>query len=230
MFRLYFASLVAGLTALATMNVSHADTLLLEFDTRLSSAAINIPEQYADLNERFDENPTNGEFTVRLLLTDFDRFEQGTHEIPLNVGNALNWGRNRDQAPVIQTEGLFLTLDSRVFGPLEGVRTRADARTAAGDRVRAAVLVPDESQIADYGTLTVVDGMVTGFRYGWVEADNPGITSINDFLVDNRGFPVVMTSLTIEVSAFSAPVQIGDLTLVQGLSPEVSVDMAPTSD
>ncbi|MEM9305493.1 MAG: hypothetical protein AAGE01_25515 [Pseudomonadota bacterium] len=209
---------------------ARAATLLLEFDTRLSSADIRFPEAYSDLSAKFDENPTNGEFTVRLFLPDFERFASGTHEIPLNVGNALNWGPDRDRPPEVQTEGLALTLESRLLGPLEGIRSRVDGEDAEGKQVRAGVLLPDETQIADYGTLTVRDGQVVGFSYGWVKSDNPGIVSTNRFLVEKRGFPVAISALKIDVSVFGDPQEIGDLVLVKGVSPTVEVLMSPASE
>ena len=143
-----------GLLILVTPHVG-AETLVLEFDTRVTAAEINVPEEFADLNESFGSNPASGEFTIRLILPQFERYATGTHEIPLNVGNGLNWGPNANQDPVIQTTGLALTLESRLFGMLEGVRTRVQTENSAGEPVSQAVLLPDESQIADYGTVSV---------------------------------------------------------------------------
>ena len=214
-----------GLLILVNTHVG-AETLVLEFDTRVTSAEINVPEEFADLNESFGSNP--GEFAIRLILPEFERYATGTHQIPLNVGNGLNWGPNADQDPVIQTAGLALTLDSRLLGMLEGVRTRVQTENAAGEPVSQAVLLPDESQIADYGSVSISDGRVTGFSYGWIEPDNPGLVSMNNVLVGRRDLPVGMVALTVEVSAFSEPARFGDVVLVKGLAPSVQVDMGPT--
>ena len=211
---------------LVTANAG-AETLVLEVDTRANPAEINIPEEFADVNESFAATPGSGEFTIRLILPEFERYATGTHEIPLNVGNGLNWGPNADQDPDIQTAGLSLTLESRLLGMLEGVRTRVQAENSAGETVGGAVLLPDESQIADYGTITVSDGMITSFTYGWVEPDNPGLVSMNDVLVGRRDMPVGMVALTVDVSAFTEPARVGDVVLVTGLAPVVRVDMAP---
>ena len=88
-------------------------------------------------------------------------------------------------------------------------------------------MLPDESRIADYGTVTVSDGAVTDFTYGWVEPDNPGLVSMNAVLVGRRGMPVGMVALTVDASAFTEPARFGDIVLVTGLAPVVRVDMAP---
>lgn len=219
-------TLSCGLLLLANAHVN-AETLVLEFDTRATPAEINVPEEFSDVNESFAATPGSGEFTIRLILSDFERYATGTHEIPLNIGNGLNWGPNADQSPVIQTAGLTLTLESRLLGMLEGVRTRVQAENSAGETFGGAVLLPDESQIADYGSVTISDGAVTGFTYGWVEADNPGLVSMNNVLVGRQDLPVGMLALTVDVSAFTEPARFGDIVLVKGLAPAVRVDMGP---
>lgn len=215
-----------GLLILATTHVN-AETLVLEFDTRTNPAEINIPEEFADVTESFGATAGSGEFTIRLILANFERYATGTHEIPLNIGNGLNWGPDADQSPVIQTVGLTLTLESRLLGMLEGVRTRVQAENAAGETVGQAVLLPDESQIADYGSVSISDGAVTGFTYGWIEPENPGLVSMNNVLVGRRDMPVGMVALTVDVSAFTEPARFGDIALVKGLAPIVRVDMGP---
>lgn len=213
-----------GLLILVTSHVS-AETLVLEFET--ASAQLNVPDEFAALQETFASDPSSGEMSVRLLLPEFERYATGTHEIPLNVGNGLNWGPNADQNPVIQTPGLTLTLESGLLGGLEGVRSRVEAENSAGESVRQAVLFPDESQIADYGSVSIRDGRITGFSYGWTEPDNIGLVSMNNVLVGRRDFPVGMVALTVEVSAFSEPTEFGDIVLVKGLAPAIQIDWAP---
>lgn len=214
-----------GVLALTTE--LNAATLVLEFDTRGAPAELDIPEAFADLRERFRSNPASGEFTVRIILPNFERYASGTHEIPMNIGNGLNWGPNRDDDPDIRTAGLSMTLESPTLGMLEGVRTRVQAENAAGEPVAGAVLLPDESQLGDYGSISISDGNVTGFSYGWTEPDNPGLVSMTDYLTGRRGLPIGMLALTIEVTAFSAPAKFGDVVLVTGMDPAIRVAMGP---
>ncbi|MEM9585959.1 MAG: hypothetical protein AAGA03_01655 [Planctomycetota bacterium] len=214
-------------TVLLTTSFANAETLLIEFGTRITSKQIDIPEKYQDLNATFDSIPEHGDFDVRVIVPNFESYAKGTHTVPLNVGNRLNYGAGAEAPAKIKTPGLAVTLETKIFGALEGVSTRV--RAMGSQQTIGKVILPDETQLADYGTVTIVDGQVTAFTYGWTQAENPGLASITRFLVERRKFPVGMGSLTIDVNAFSAPAKFGDLAFVIGLNPEVRIALTDAS-
>ncbi|MBG85672.1 MAG: hypothetical protein CMO80_02075 [Verrucomicrobiales bacterium] len=211
-----FISRVITLAALVFVSRLQADTLLLEVNANVRSKQIDIPEKYSDLNESFDKIPGNGDFRLRVIVPNFEKYAKGTHTIELNVGNSLNYGRNRDKKDKIKTPGLAVSLFSKMLGNLEGVSTRVP-----GGRV----VLPDETQLADIGTITIKDGAVTGFKYGWVKEGNPGTESINRYLVGRKKFPVRITSITVDSESFSPPKKYGDLLLVSSLETDVKITM-----
>lgn len=215
-----------SLTTLLSTNTK-AETLVLEINTGNTPFQRNILGNYPELEDRLNSGPRQGELNIRVYLPEFERYASGSHEVSLNVGNGLNWGPDRDENPDISIPGLAMTMVSPTLGALEGVRTFVEGTNTAGENVRTAVLLPDESQIADYGIISIDDGIVTGFRYGWVEPDNPGLTSMTAFYMERREFPIGMTRLTIEVSAFSEPQRYGDLVTVTGFAPDIQIDMGP---
>ncbi len=225
----HYRFITAAVAAIGLLPVSsHADTLVLEIETGNTPFQRNVPDQYSELRERLDAAPGQGEMSIRIFVPGFEQYATGDHEVSLNVGNGLNWGPDADETPTIAIPGLAMTMESPTLGQLEGIRSFARVSNAAGEEIRGAVLLPDESQIADYGVISISDGVVTGFSYGWVEADNPGLTSMTAFYKERREFPIGMTRLTIDVSAFSEPVQIGELVLVSGFAPTIQIDMGPT--
>ncbi|MEM1423835.1 MAG: hypothetical protein AAGH64_07505 [Planctomycetota bacterium] len=206
---------VAAALVLITSANSGAETLIIEIDSTITAEQIAIPEPYQDLYEAFGSNPSNGDFTLRIIIPEFERYQEGEHTVLLNVGNDVNYGDGRNAEPKINTPGLHVLLDTNVFGPLEGVWTRVPDV--------GWVIQPDETQVADVGEVTIVDGVVTELRYGWTEPDNAGIGSVNRYLTGRRGFPINIESLTIDEDTFSPVFRVGDVALVQGKSPEVSV-------
>ncbi|MEM6469961.1 MAG: hypothetical protein AAF802_10440 [Planctomycetota bacterium] len=213
---------IAFVAFCCTVSTAKAETLLIEFGTRITSKQIEIPEKYADLNATFDRIPEHGDFNVRVILPSFEKYAEGTHTVELNVGNALNYGDGAKQPPKVKIPGAAVTLETKIFGALEGVRTRV--RGEDGKSIGSAIL-PDETLLADSGTITIVDGKVTAFKFGWTEADNPGLASMTKFLVERRKFPVGMASLEIDVEAFSSPAVYGDIAFVVGLNPEVTIKL-----
>ncbi|MEM9703169.1 MAG: hypothetical protein AAF907_12070 [Planctomycetota bacterium] len=214
--------LVVAVSCAVAADAVRAETLLLQIQARITSKEVEIPEQFADLNAVFDKLPGNGDVQALLLLPHFEQYADGEHTIKLNVGNPLNYGVGSDAEPKINTPGLSMILESKLLGHLEGVRTGVPG---AGK-----VIVPDETQLADYGTLTVKDGKVTKFSYGWVKADNPGMMSINKYITGRRGFPVKVESLTIECDAFSTPQKTGEVSMVVAFEPDVAIKMKPAGE
>ncbi|MEM6638990.1 MAG: hypothetical protein AAF610_03725 [Pseudomonadota bacterium] len=207
-----------------------ADTLLVEFDTLESPADIRFPDDFSDYEQFFGKGSRNSEFSVRLVLPNFEAYQKGEHTIPLNLGNGLNWGPSADKEPKISTPGLSLTLESRAFGALEGERIMVRTKNAKGRTITGPIFLPDETQLGDEGELVVRDGKIVSFAYRWVKAGNPGLVSMNDYLVKRRRFPIKMDRLEVEASAFSEPFQVGDLILVKGLKPRIMLQMVSAKD
>ncbi|MEM7782167.1 MAG: hypothetical protein AAF939_21965 [Planctomycetota bacterium] len=221
--RSIFASASVLITVLFASVVT-ADTLLIEIDDRITSNDIDIPEKYADLNATFDSKAEHGDFSMKIILPNFEKYASGKHEVSFNVGNPLNYGPNVDDPKNIVTPGLSVKLETTIFGALEAERERV--MQAGSRRPVGMVWNPDETQLADYGTITIEDGVVTGLTYGWVEKDNPGLNSMTRFLVQKKKFPVGMAALKIDVKTFSKPKKFGDLALVAGLNPDVKIEMS----
>ncbi|MEM8836281.1 MAG: hypothetical protein AAGD00_10720 [Planctomycetota bacterium] len=207
--------MIAASSVLVFASVGLSETLMLEIDARITSEQISFPEQFADLSETFGSTPSNGDFTLRIFVPDFERYAEGEHKVQLNVGNPVNYGPDRDQPATINTPGLCVLLDTQVFGPLEGEWTRVPDV--------GWVIQPDETQVADIGEITIVDGQVTQLRYGWTDPDNAGTASVNRYLTQRKGFPINIASITIDEDSFSPAFRVGELAFVQGKSPDVAV-------
>ncbi|MEM9662428.1 MAG: hypothetical protein AAF937_08985 [Planctomycetota bacterium] len=207
-----------ALSGLAAAPVA-AQTLLIDISGRITSADLDMPEQYADLNATFDSIPTNGDFRLHIYVPDFDKYASGTHKVQLNLGNSLNYGPTKDAPPKIVTPGLSVFFESTLLGALEGIPTRvAD---------KGWTFLPDETQLADVGEITITDGQVTDVTFGWVGEDNAGLDSINSYIADRRGFPIKVSSIQIDADAFSTIVRIGDIAFTRAVKPAAAVDVEP---
>ncbi|MEO1718160.1 MAG: hypothetical protein AAFR76_13740 [Planctomycetota bacterium] len=202
---------------LAPAGAALADTLVIDVSGRITSDDLDMPEQFADLNETFDAMRTNGEFTLTIYVPNFEEYSTGTHTVSLNLGNSLNYGPTKDEPAKIVTPGLSVLFHSTLLGTLEGVPTRVANK--------GWTFLPDETQLADVGEITITDGQVTSIKFGWIGADNPGLKSINGYIADRRGFPVKVSSIEIEADTFSTATKIGDLVLTRALSPAAAVDV-----
>lgn len=203
-------------------NTATSQTLLIDINGRMTSADLGIPDRFADLNTTFDSIPTNGDYTLQIYVPNFGAYSRGTHTIPFNLGNSLNYGPDKDAPAKISTPGLSVLFHSTLLGTLEGVATRVEGK--------GWTFLPDETQLADVGEITITDGQVTGVVFGWLGQDNPGLASINGYIADRRGFPVKINSIKIHAESFSTVVEIGDIALVRALAPEAAVDVDASAD
>ncbi len=195
---------VLGLLGVA----AQASTLIVNFEGTVT--AFNSPAQFADLTPL----ALTQVFEGTLALPDFENFSVGRHEIALN------------------TNGIQMRLfNPGVLWGLEGTRIQHTAPNPAFDPTRPACNsarlcgadfnpetisvgpsgrgnVTLDSTQAGEGLLTLVDGKVLSFEYS-INRDQ-GLATF-DRVIRDLHVPVLLDTITVDVPAFTANVQVGDV-------------------
>jgi hypothetical protein len=199
---------IAGAFALLAQG-AQAATLVVNFQGDVT--AFNGPAQFMDLAPLAMTQTFEG----TLALPNFENFLTGTHTIALNTNDIAMRLFNPGVLWGLEGTRMHQMIANPDFDATKPVCS--DARTCGGDYNPDMVRGGQPSGRGNVnlsttqrgeGTLTIVDGVVTGFEYS-INREQ-GLASF-DRVIRDLQVPVLLDTITVSMPAFTSSVVVGDV-------------------
>ncbi|MFZ5526653.1 MAG: PEP-CTERM sorting domain-containing protein [Pseudomonadota bacterium] len=169
-----FNKVALAVVAAASFSAANASTLIFNYSGEVNN--LTIPSQYADLYDIWNEDADFNNFYGTIIVENFEQYAVGTHVLNIAASNSP----------------LSLSLVSGLLAGIEGTRQRASG-----------TFLPDNSQVGTSGSLTIVNGAVTGFTWSAIGQNSAALKTFNDRTLGS--FPVKIESIEVNVTTGISP-------------------------
>lgn len=205
---------IAAAFSMASLS-ANASTLVYDFSGALSvtfDPAYHSEKVINEYSKVFTEAKRYKQFTGQLVLPSFEDYLTGSHEIALNSND------------------LQLSLVTGLLGGLEGtaVSSVKGPKPFKGSKIPGVggPFVPDDTQSGDWGTLSIVDGNVTGFTW-YAGATNSIVEKYNSSIPAYFGWPTRVGEISVDIAGATPSLRMGDIYFASNNSGLASVSMVP---
>lgn len=220
-----------------------AGTVDLTFDETHSEQVI------ADYTALFGEDPAFATFYGTLVLPDYDQYMTGTHEFTISAEEG-GLELSLTSGLLGGLEGARVAVTSPNPDYVEGVENCSGraARRAGGCDFDGdgeietpynnnpeflsfgRTAIPDDTQMGDYGVLTLVDGDVTSFEW-YASYTGEIVSGFNDRLFNRQGWLTELGNISISFEGATGATQLGeDVYFASNQGGVAAVTMVPEAE
>lgn len=230
-------SLLIGILAGSSLG-AQASTMVYSYE---GSASVSIPDQYSDLNAIWESDSDFQAFSGTVIIPNYENYLTGTHVVNLN-SNGLQVSLENGLLTGIEGVRSFVQIENPDYDPSLPSCSSRRGCDLDGDGVfetpggtnpetifQGAAVLPDDTQVGNEGSVTIVDGEIVSFNWSATGTDSEALAVFNERIFDNGGFPVNIESIVLEVLGSTAAILVGDAYYSVGVNGLAEVTMIDTA-